>query len=245
MTNHDAPPPATPADQTPTPGAVLFEMALVFSPILLIGPLSSMLGASVAVAGSLDAAAIVLSMLAATVALRRRGGGWRGVGLTRPRNWLITIGVALAVVVAAIVINIVLQVGMALLLPSTEAPDMSRFDVLRGNLPMLIVGIAGVWVTAAFGEEMLVRGYMMNRFAGLFGGTTGAWIGAVALSSILFGLMHLYQGAMGVILTGVAGAVFGAAYLLAGRSLWPVIIAHGIIDTLAFVAFYFGAVPGE
>ena len=96
--------------------------------------------------------------------------------------------------------------------------------------------------TVAFGEEMLVRGFMMNRLAQLFGSTRAAWATALVISAVIFGLMHVYQGTMGVLLTGAVGLVFGAAYLIVRRNLWVTIIAHGVIDTLAFVAFYFGMV---
>jgi membrane protease YdiL (CAAX protease family) len=220
----------------------ILELAIVFAPIPLMSVVVAFFEEGSLIGGSLDALAIVLCMILATVMLRRDGGGWASMGLGRPKSWLLTIAFAFAVLVAAIVINIVVQIAMTIVLPAVEEPDHSRFDVLRDNLPMLLAGLVSVWVTAAFGEEMLVRGFMMNRLARLFGSTTGAWIAALLLSSVVFGLMHIYQGTMGVVATGVAGLLFGTAYLLTGRNLWVTILAHGVIDTLGFVMFYLGMV---
>ena len=121
------------------------------------------------------------------------------MGMNRPRSWWTTFLLALAVIVASIGITIVVQAVILMLSPDMPPADQSRFDVLRGNLPLLIAGLVSVWVTAAFGEEMLVRGFMMNRFANLFGSTRGTWIVTLIVSSVVFGLMHVYQGPMGVI----------------------------------------------
>lgn len=61
----------------------------------------------------------------------------------------------------------------------------------------------------------------------------------VALSSLIFGVMHFYQGAAGMAITGIVGFMLAVAYLAAGRNLWVVIGAHGLIDTVSFVSVYF------
>jgi membrane protease YdiL (CAAX protease family) len=55
-------------------------------------------------------------------------------------------------------------------------------------------------------------------------------------SSLLRGAYHLYQG-FGAGLGNIAmGLVFGYAWQRTGR-LWPLVIAHGLIDTVAFVGY--------
>ena len=72
------------------------------------------------------------------------------------------------------------------------------------------------------------------------GGSTAAqWVGVV-LAAILFGFGHYYKGASGIIDSGVAGLILGAAYMLSGRNLWAAVLAHGLIDTVGVVALYFG-----
>jgi membrane protease YdiL (CAAX protease family) len=60
----------------------------------------------------------------------------------------------------------------------------------------------------------------------------------------VFGLAHAYQGATGILVTGVLGLVFGLLYLRS-KSLWPLVIAHGLIDTLSLVALYAGKLPAQ
>jgi membrane protease YdiL (CAAX protease family) len=67
---------------------------------------------------------------------------------------------------------------------------------------------------------------------------------ALLISSMVFGLVHMYQDWSGVLVTGLFGFVFGAAYLWSGRNLWIPIIAHGMADTLGFILIYNGNYPG-
>src|SRR5262249_23608246 len=80
-------------------------------------------------------------------------------------------------------------------------------------------------------EEFLYRGFAIAalRRSGLV-----AWE-AIALSSVLFGLAHLYQGRSGLVGTLLLGAVFGTARL-AYDTLIPVILWHGTVDAVAGVA---------
>jgi membrane protease YdiL (CAAX protease family) len=61
-----------------------------------------------------------------------------------------------------------------------------------------------------------------------------AW-GVVLLSSVLFGLAHLYQGRGGLLSTLVIGTVFGTARI-AYDGLVPVMLWHFAVDAVAGVA---------
>lgn len=86
-------------------------------------------------------------------------------------------------------------------------------------------------MTAGICEEFLYRGYAMAAMqrAGLAG-----WE-AVLVSSILFGLAHLYQGRGGLVGTLLLGTVFGAARN-AYNSLIPLVLWHGTLDAVAGIA---------
>jgi membrane protease YdiL (CAAX protease family) len=167
---------------------------------------------------------------------------WRDLGLRRPAHWgkaiAYGIGTALFVQVSAFLILMPLAVWFGVPLP-----DYSRFEAIRGNIPMLVGFLLVSWTTAGFGEEILMRGFMMGRLARLFGSGRAGWIASLVAVSALFGLMHVYQGPIGVLMTGYAGLVMGTLYLACGRNLWPAIIAHGTTDTLSFVLLYTGLVP--
>jgi membrane protease YdiL (CAAX protease family) len=73
-------------------------------------------------------------------------------------------------------------------------------------------------------EELLYRGYLiwlLAPFASLWG--------AAVVSSILFGLGHVYQGALGIVRTGLIGFAFAAGYVLTG-SLWWLIVVHIMVN---------------
>jgi membrane protease YdiL (CAAX protease family) len=97
-----------------------------------------------------------------------------------------------------------------------------------------------VWTFAAFGEEVGYRGYLLTRAADMGGRTTVAyWVGIVVVA-VLFGFGHYYKGPTGILDSGVAGLILGAAYMFSGRNLWACILAHGFIDTFAVLALYLG-----
>ncbi len=97
-----------------------------------------------------------------------------------------------------------------------------------------------VWTFAAFGEEISYRGYLVTRAADVGARSKFAYWVAVVLVSVLFGYGHYYKGPSGVVDSGMAGLVLGAAYLLSGRNLWVCILSHGFIDTAGIIALFFG-----
>ena len=65
---------------------------------------------------------------------------------------------------------------------------------------------------------------------------TGLLVGVViVLSSLLFGLAHLYQGRAGFFSTTILGLLFGVSRALLG-SLLPVIVWHIGVDVVAGIA---------
>lgn len=96
------------------------------------------------------------------------------------------------------------------------------------RIPMLVAAaFADGWA-----EEIIVVGYLITRLRQL---DVPAWA-ALLCSSALRGVYHLYQG-FGAGLGNLAmGLVFGYVWQRTNR-LWPLVIAHGLIDTVAFVGY--------
>jgi hypothetical protein len=87
----------------------------------------------------------------------------------------------------------------------------------------------------------MFRGYLMKRIIDLQGKETKiAWVIAIVGSAVIFGLVHSQQGLGGIFKVGLIGVVFGLSYLAVGRNLWPLILAHGIIDSMDMVQHFFG-----
>ena len=119
-------------------------------------------------------------------------------------------------------------------------PDLSGFTFLVGNLPNLLFFLAFMWVVAAFGEEFFFRGYLMRGWARTFGDGRRGWLLGAALSTLPFGLAHIYQGPSGVINTALVGAVLAVQFYRGRDRLASCMLTHGLYDTVGLVAIYLG-----
>ena len=177
------------------------------------------------------------------ISLRVRGLRWRDVGLTGRRSWTKTL--ALGAGAGLLMESLELFVTQPFLVHVLgKQPDFEVFRSVQGNLKVTLLYIALVWPVAAFGEEMVYRGYLMNRVADLFNRTRLAWFVSVVVVHIGFGLAHGYQGLTGVIDEGLMGILLALIYLSTGRNLAVPIIAHGIADTIDFLLIFLGKYPG-
>ncbi len=175
------------------------------------------------------------------LSLRRRGLTWGTLGLRSPVRWSTTIVVAL---VAAIALQLLSEFVTEPIIErlTGERPDLSDFRSLVCNLPVALGWLALVWTLAAFGEEMAYRGYVLERAAALGHHSSAAYVAAMVIVALLFGLGHVYQGVAGVAGSAVSGLFFGVLYLKAGRNLWLPILTHGFSDTIALALVYSGLV---
>ncbi|MQA07940.1 MAG: CPBP family intramembrane metalloprotease [Pseudonocardiaceae bacterium] len=84
----------------------------------------------------------------------------------------------------------------------------------------------------AWAEEVLVVGYLLTRLRQL------RWRENTSLlvAAILRGSYHLYQGIGGFIGNLLMGLLFGRIWQRTNR-LWPLIIAHTLLDVVAFVGY--------
>ncbi|MDB5446566.1 MAG: Abortive infection protein [Phenylobacterium sp.] len=187
---------------------------------------------------------LLLLVLLATVLLRRRGGRWRDLGLRRPgRPWLAPVLVIGGFVGGELAAGVTAQLLFPLL--HLTAPAVPPFlQRAQGHLGEYLYWMIPVtWGSAAFGEEMLFRGFVLDRLDELLGRRAiGA---AVLLQGLLFGAAHAYLGASGAIIAGVLGLVLGSAFVLGGRNLWPCIVIHGLVDSTSITAVFLGLVHGR
>lgn len=177
------------------------------------------------------------------VSLYVRKIGWRGVGLTKYRSWAATLGIGLGCGVLLELFELFVSQPILVRLLGKKA-DLSQFHDLTGNLKMTALYILLAWIVAAFGEEMIYRGYLMNRVADLLNRTRTAWIVSLIGVHIVFGLAHSYQGLTGVIDEGLMGALLAVIYLRTGRNLAVPIVAHGVQDSIDLILIFCGKYPG-
>jgi len=84
--------------------------------------------------------------------------------------------------------------------------------------------VLGISITAGVCEELLFRGYLMQLLASYM-----PTYGTVIISSIAFGLPHLYQGPINIIRTAAMGVLMALIYLATDSIIVPIIL-HILID---------------
>lgn len=96
---------------------------------------------------------------------------------------------------------------------------------------LLLAAFANGWA-----EEVIVVAFLLTRLRQLRVNP----VAAILASSLLRGAYHLYQGFSAGLGNVVMGLVFAYVWRRTGR-LWPLIIAHGIIDSVAYVGYALAA----
>ncbi len=153
------------------------------------------------------------------------GPGWRRrLGLVAGSPWrLMAEGTALAAVIGLPGIGLYLlgrELGVTaeiLTVPATT---------YWWTVPVLVLAA----LQNGLLEELVMIGYLVERLRRL---GWGPWT-IIALSALVRGTYHLYQGFGQGLGNLVMGLVFGAWYLRTGR-LWPLVLAHTLLDVVAFV----------
>jgi uncharacterized protein len=182
-------------------------------------------------------------LLVAWISLRLRRIQWKQIGFTLYRTWVTTLLLGIACGVGLELFDLFGKQPLLTRLLG-KPPDLSNFPAVRGNLKLALVMIALIWILAAFGEELVYRGYLMNRVANLGCGTRTAWIVSLFLISALFGFSHYDQGLTGIIEEGSDGLILGLMYLASRRNLAIPIVAHGVCDTIDISLLFLGKYPG-
>jgi membrane protease YdiL (CAAX protease family) len=157
------------------------------------------------------------------------GGRWKSV-----EDFLLDIAIAAMfwIVSAAVLVGVAYAMGMNRPENLERARNATGFLMPQSNLELALWPV--LTLTAGFCEEVIFRGYLLKQFAAL---TRSAWLG-MALSSIVFGLSHGYQGPKLMFVITVYGMMFAILAHLR-RSTRPGMMAHAWQDTLAGLARHF------
>ena len=116
-----------------------------------------------------------------------------------------------------------------------------RFHQVKGSLPDFLSLLAFSWTFAALGEEIAFRIVLMRGLASAMGDGVVAVIAALFIQAIIFGLVHLYKGPIGMTGSMVSGLVFGLLVVLARGAIWPAFLAHGVNNTIGIWEIFTGA----
>lgn len=169
---------------------------------------------------------IILLGLRLLLAIRRQS--WRHLGLQAltPKD----LGRTLIGILSCIGANVVLTTMVFAADPQLLNRHIDQLKVIAAALSSEIpfAGIAAMMFFVGVYEEIMARGFLLSRCRIALGGVGGP----VLLSSLLFGLGHLYQGWIGVLQTTLFGIVLAALTVRWG-TLWPAIFAHATLNTLS------------
>ena len=209
--------------ELPVLDAAFLGALVAVLPTLAVAQIPLAVGARVDRVPAYVASALTISALAlAAAGLGYRRGGWTALGLGAfpLRDWAVWSG-ALLLASAAVVL---LLHGVRRRLGIPESPLLKELipQTRREKWTFAALSFA-----AGVGEEVAFRGYALTTFGDFLG---GAW-GAALFTSVVFGLLHAYQGPIGMARTTGLGFVLAASFVASG-SLWPAITAHVALDLL-------------
>lgn len=155
---------------------------------------------------------------------------------TKTWYWDITSGVALFVIYFVLMfaerstLTGILSQGKP---PSQEVLSL-MFDLARN--PLLLVVWLGpvVWIGVAMFEEVS-KVFFLNC---LWQFSKQKWwkVAAIFFVAALFGITHFYQGAFGIVSSGIQGLV-AVFFFYKYRRIWPLVISHALYDSIQIVMF--------
>ena len=179
-----------------------------------------------------DATGLVQGLMPVLLALvllsRDPGTAGFGIGLVRRparRDLLQGAGfVALIGIPGLVLVWAAHQLGVSANLAVVDVPDTWY------RVPLLLLQAAQNGVL----EEVVVVGYLLTRLRQL-GWSSGRALGA---SAVVRGSYHLYQGLGGFVGNLVMGLIF-AWWFQRTRRVLPLVVAHFLLDTFAFVGYLY------
>jgi len=121
------------------------------------------------------------------------------------------------------------DVALGLCLGAVWVAIYGLFDVVAFG-DMFVLGSAKLAsvpasASAGFCEEFLFRGFLFLVIARAGGGTKSK----LAVTSLAFGLSHVFWGPWGMVWTTLLGLTFGLVTHWR-RSVWPAVIAHALLN---------------
>jgi membrane protease YdiL (CAAX protease family) len=181
----------------------------------------------------------IVLLLFASYSAWSRGLTWTTLGLRPPRSWSKTLALSTAAGVGIFFAYVFLILPTASFLTGKPI-DLTVFAYLTGDVRELWINLASTWFVDGAAEEMIFRGYLLNRLIDFAGASRHATVFGILCSSTIFGLAHSYQGPTGMISSGITGLLFDLLYVWSNRNLWTPILVHGVVDSVFFACAFVG-----
>jgi membrane protease YdiL (CAAX protease family) len=146
------------------------------------------------------------------------------------RSWPLIAGLISALVVGLVIGLVMARRARAAPAQAKRAPRIAGGEKVIRMLPHTRAergAFGALAITAGVTEELVWRGFLFGALVALFPHVPAA--ACVAVTAIVFGWGHLYQGITGVLATGALGAIFAILYVGTGSLLLPVLL-HALVD---------------
>lgn len=140
-----------------------------------------------------------------------------------PRGVALLLGAYVAAVVATLLVRLL------------SMPMAARMDDLHPAGSVSWLALMGALLLNPVFEESLYLGYLANALR------RSGWTGALFVSVAVRVLVHLYQGPLAFVFILPLGVLFSIYYLRTGR-LWPVVVAHIVMDALPLARLAHGII---
>lgn len=181
----------------------------------------------------------ITTLVVAAWRMNARGVTWKELGLCKPGNTqkalIATVFIPVMGIASIVIFQIVKdQLQLGLERDTSDESAVSKFGNLKGNWILFFSILPVIWIQS-FLEELLDRGFLMNWIERMFSGTLVATILAVILQAVIFGFRHSYDLSERSITVGLIGLAMGVGYVAFGRNLWPLIIAHCLLNTMSML----------
>jgi CAAX protease family protein len=179
------------------------------------------------------------ALVVATWRMKVRGVTWAEIGLRKPDDMNMLIGGTFAILAMAVGSIILFQVfkdqfAWALSADTSDESAASKFGDLKGNWVLFFWIIPVVWFES-FLEEILDRGFLLVWIERLFSSTALATVLAVVFQAMIFGFRHSNDFSERSITVGLIGLAMGIGYVVFGRNLLPLILAHCALNTASML----------
>jgi len=179
------------------------------------------------------------SLTVAFTLMRLRGVAWRDIGLCLPKSMkkaaMATVFIFVFSLVSIIIFELLKeQLALNLAQDQSDHQATAKFGYLKDNWGMFLLIIPFVWIQSAF-EELLDRGFLINWIERALSNNWLATVIAVITQALIFGFRHSYDISERSITVALIGLAMGIGYVAFGRNLWPLIIAHCVLNTISMV----------
>ena len=178
------------------------------------------------------------TLVVATWQMRVRGITWKSIGLRKPENLLKALFKS-AIILISVIATIMAYKIFLTIFPfenDTTAKENTGLHkaVVDVNYINLSIVIFFVWIQSAL-EELLERAFLITWLEGLFQKIPFRTVLAVIIQACIWGFRHSYDISERSITVALIGIIMGIAYVKFGRNLWPLIVAHAVLNTISMV----------